>query len=147
MKMKHVPTDFKPGMQGLNKILGNLESDIMDIIWRVECEVCVRDVFEELASRREIAYTTVMTIMGRLTDKNLLKKRKEGNTSYFVPAMTREEFAENVVVNVVDSLLEDFADATMAHFIARVGNKDRETIAKLEKLLADFQDGEDDEAK
>ncbi len=141
--MKHVPTDFKPGMQGLNKVLGNLESDIMEVIWRKDCEVCVRDVFEELASRREIAYTTVMTIMGRLADKKLLKKRKQGNTSYFVSAMTREEFDENVVVNVVDSLLEDFADVTMAHFISRVGKKDREAITKLEKLLNDYQEGED----
>ncbi|MDW7650903.1 MAG: BlaI/MecI/CopY family transcriptional regulator [Bacillota bacterium] len=139
--MKNVPNDFKPGMQGLNKVLGNLESDIMDIIWQKDCEVCVRDVFEELVSRREIAYTTVMTIMGRLSEKKILNKRKEGNTSYFLPVMTRDEFTRNVVGNVVDSLLEDFAEATLSHFISRVRRDDRETIEKLEKLLAANKDG------
>jgi predicted transcriptional regulator len=139
-----VPIDFKPGMQGLNKVLGNLESDIMDIVWQKDCEVCVRDVFEELASRREIAYTTVMTIMGRLSDKKILNKRKEGNTSYFLPVQTRDEFTQGVVGNVVDSLLEDFAEATLSHFISRVSRNDRDTIEKLEKLLAAQKDGEVD---
>lgn len=144
--MKRLPVDFKPGMQGLNKVLGNLESDVMDIIWRKDCEVCVRDVYEELASRREIAYTTVMTIMGRLAEKKILYKRKESNTSFFVPVMTRVEFTNNVVGNVVDSLLEDFAEATLSHFLSRVRRDDRETIEKLEKLLAEHKDGEDDES-
>lgn len=118
----------------------------MDIIWRKDCEVCVRDVYEELASRREIAYTTVMTIMGRLAEKKILYKRKESNTSFFVPVMTRVEFTNNVVGNVVDSLLEDFAEATLSHFLSRVRRDDRETIEKLEKLLAEHKDGEDDES-
>ncbi|EEG78193.1 BlaI/MecI/CopY family transcriptional regulator [Dethiobacter alkaliphilus] len=142
--MKKLPVDFKPGMQGLNKILGNLESEIMDIIWRKDCEVCVRDVFEDLAARRKIAYTTVMTIMGRLSDKKILEKRKQGNTSFFIPAMSRDEFTQGVVGNVLDSLLEDFADATLAHFMTRVKSDDRETIEKLEKLLAAHKDGDAD---
>jgi predicted transcriptional regulator len=138
---KRIPIDFHPGQQGLNKVLGNLESDIMEEIWRKDCEVCVRDIYEEIASRRKIAYTTVMTIMGRLADKKILSKRKEGNTSFFVPVMTRAEFTENFVVNVVDSLLEDFAEATLAHLISRVRSDDKKTIEKLEKLLADKKEG------
>ncbi len=141
---KRFPTDFRPGMQGLTKMFGHLESEIMEIIWHKDCEVCVRDVYEELAARREIAYTTVMTIMGRLADKKILTKRKAGNTSYYLPVMSRHEFTETVVGNVVDSLLEDFADATLAHFISRVDEKDRATIEKLEKMLAATKrDGED----
>lgn len=145
--MKRLTIDYKPGMHGLNKVLGSLESDVMDIIWRKDCEVCVRDIFEDLASRREIAYTTVMTIMGRLSDKKILNKRKEGNVSFFVPAMTRDEFTQNVVGNVVDSLLEDFADVTLSHFLTRVKRDDRETIEKLEQLLAAYKEGEADDAK
>ncbi|MBS4021184.1 MAG: BlaI/MecI/CopY family transcriptional regulator [Dethiobacter sp.] len=130
------PVDFRPGMHGLSKMLGHLESEIMEIIWQKGEEVCVRDVYAELALRREIAYTTVMTIMGRLADKKLLTKRKSSNTSFFEPAMSRREFTEKVVCNVVDSLLEDFADATLAHFVNRVQDKDRDTIEKLEKMLA-----------
>ena len=140
--MRRLPGDFKPDMQGLGKVLGSLESEVMEIIWRKDCEVCVRDVYEYLAGKREIAYTTVMTIMGRLADKKILRKRKEGKTDFYTPALSRDEFTSQVVGNVVDSLLEDFADVTLAHFLSRVKEKDRETINRLEKMLADQKDGE-----
>lgn len=145
--MKKVLSDFKPKEQGLNKVLGNLESEIMEIIWRKGSEVCVRDVLEELASRRKIAYTTVMTIMIRLSEKKILEKRKEGNTFFFIPAMSKELFTRNVVGNVVDSLLEDFADATMSHFLSRVKKGDRKTIEKLENLIASYEAGEVDDSQ
>ncbi len=145
--MRKILSDFKLKEQGLNKVLGNLESEIMDVIWSMESEVNVRDVYEELASRRSIAYTTVMTIMVRLAEKNILSKRKDGNTMYFTPAFTRDEFTNNVVGDVLDSLMEDFAEATMAHFLARVNKKDKKTIERLEKLLATQGEGEADDRK
>lgn len=131
---------LQPGRQGLGKVLGALENEIMEIIWGKDGEVCVREVHEVLAGRREIAYTTVMTIMGRLTDKKLLHKRKAGNAFYFLPSVTREEFTEKVVGSVLDALLEDFAEATMAHLAGRVSARDRETIDRLEKQLAEAKD-------
>ncbi len=40
--------------------IGSLEADILAIIWEFD-RVTVRDVFETLRERRQIAYTTVMT--------------------------------------------------------------------------------------
>lgn len=131
----------------MGKVLGTLENEIMEIIWRKGCEVSVRDVHEVLVARREVAYTTVMTIMGRLADKKLLHKRKEGKAFYFLPSLTREGFTEKVVGSVVDSLLEDFADATLAHLVNRVSARDQETLARLEKMLAVLKNGEGHEVK
>jgi predicted transcriptional regulator len=135
-----LPVGFQPGRPGLGKVLGTLENEIMEIIWGKGGEVCVREVYEVLAGRREIAYTTVMTIMGRLSDKKLLHKRKAGNAFYFQPSVSREEFTEKVVGSVLDALLEDFAEATLAHLASRVSAQDREKITRLEKLLAEAKD-------
>jgi len=129
------PVGFRPEMRGLGKVLGKLESEIMDIIWRKGCPVNVRDVHAEIEARRKIAYTTVMTVMGRLAAKNLLQKWSEGNTSYFLPVISQEEFTRGVVGKVMDSLLDDFADATLSHFMQRVQKDDREIIRKLEEIL------------
>jgi len=133
---KNLPSTYRPGKMGLEKVLGSLESEVMEIIWRKREELCVRDVLELLSARRDIAYTTVMTIMGRLAQKKLLSKRKEGNTFYFKPFLTREEFAGQVVSGVVDDLLADFSEETLAHFLHRVREQDLETLQKLEKMLA-----------
>lgn len=133
--IKKIYSGYRPGKPGLEKVLGSLESKVMEVIWSKGAEVSVRDVYETLALRREIAYTTVMTIMGRLAEKKLLKKRKEGNAFLFTPAVEKDEFTTQMVDNVVDDLLADFSDAALASFINRVGKKDRESIEKLEKML------------
>lgn len=136
--------DYHPGRSGLKKVLGSLESEIMEVVWRKGEEVCVRDVLDEIATRREIAYTTVMTIMGRLAEKKLLDKRKQGQAFYFRPAMTREEFTGRVVGGVLDDLLADFGETAVAHFIDRVRHRDRDTIEKLEQILSELKEQDSD---
>ncbi len=133
--IKKIFSGYRPGKPGLEKVLGSLESEVMEVIWFKEAEVSVRDVYETLALKREIAYTTVMTIMGRLAEKKLLKKRKEGNAFLFMPAISKGEFTAQMIDNIVDDLLSDFSDAALASFISRVGEKDRKSIEKLEKML------------
>ena len=49
----------------LAEVLGPLEAEVMDVAWDLG-EVTVRDVHEALNESRAVAYTTVMTTMGRL---------------------------------------------------------------------------------
>ena len=65
--------------KGVAKLLGELELEIMCIAWAHQT-VTVRDVLDVLASTRPLAYTTIMTIMGRLVDKGLLATEKQGKT-------------------------------------------------------------------
>jgi predicted transcriptional regulator len=133
--------DYKTKEKGLSKVLGPLENDVMNIIWGQENEVTVREVFDLLVLQKEMAYTTVMTIMVRLAEKNILEKRKEGKTMYFKPKVSKEAFTGEVVGSVVDSLLEDFAEVAMARFVSSVKKGDKETILKLEALLKEQKEG------
>ncbi len=135
---------YRPGKPGLEKVLGSLESEVMEVIWQKDCEVCVRDVLNALAPRRELAYTTVMTIMSRLAAKNLLAKRKVGNAFYFKPALTRDEFTGLVVGGMIDDLLTDFSEAALSHFVRRLGEKDRAVLEKLEQALEETKERDDD---
>lgn len=112
--IKKIFSGYRPGKPGLEKVLGSLESEVMEVIWFKEAEVSVRDVYETLTLKRKIAYTTVMTIMGRLAEKKLLKKRKEGNAFLFIPAISKDEFTAQMIDNIVDDLLSDFSDAALA---------------------------------
>src|SRR5215212_11643846 len=99
---------FDPSKKGLRKILGDLEADVMEAIWACG-RATVHDVHERLAAAdREVAYTTVMTVMSRLADKGLLKKRKEGAAYMYIPAASKEEFTRRTVGMVVSELLDEF---------------------------------------
>jgi predicted transcriptional regulator len=134
MWLKKFVAEFKPQKVGLRKILGDLEADIMEIIWQKD-KTTVRKVYETLLLEREIAYTTVMTIMGRLADKNLLSKEAIGNAYHYTPTISRNEFAQNVVTEVLDGLFEDFAEPAISHFVDRLSRENNDKISELEALI------------
>ena len=131
---KKVISDFKPHKIGLRKVLGDLEADIMEVTWKQE-RVTVRDVYENLRLEREIAYTTVMTVMGRLADKNILKKEVNGGAYVYTPAICHEEFCQQMVNEVLDGLFEEFAEPALSHLVDRLSREDDNKISKLEALI------------
>lgn len=69
----------------------------MDEVWSSDYAVTVRDVFDELASRREIAYTTVMSTMDNLHRKGWLARERSGKAYSYWATMTREERSANLM--------------------------------------------------
>src|SRR5947209_118013 len=61
-------------------VLGPLEAELMDLVWKAERPVAVRELHEKLNHGRqpELAYTTVMTVMARLAEKGVLRRHREG---------------------------------------------------------------------
>lgn len=127
-------SDFKPHKMGFKKVLGDLEADIMKIVWSSD-EVTVRDVYEKLRPEKKLAYTTVMTIMKRLAEKKLLDKNSQGSAFIYTATISENEFATQVVTEVLDGLLEDFADPALSHIVERLSAKDTRKLNRLEQLI------------
>jgi predicted transcriptional regulator len=125
---------FDPRKKGLRKILGDLEADVMEVIW-ARGRATVHDVHERLAADRELAYTTVMTVMSRLADKGLLEKWKDGAAYVYVPAASKEEFTRRTVGTVLSELLDDFTAPAMSQFVDFMGEQDDAAIEALAKAI------------
>ncbi|MFN2587149.1 MAG: BlaI/MecI/CopY family transcriptional regulator [Actinomycetota bacterium] len=118
----------------LADVLGPLESEIMDVVWNAG-EVTVRDVNRALNEVRPIAYTTVMTTLGRLTDKGLLRRVEDQPAHRYSALVSRDEYASSTVKSVVDWLVHHFPDPAVAYFVDKVGNEDEEVIARLREAI------------
>lgn len=129
-------SEFKPHKIGLKKVLGDLEAEVMKIVWQ-SGEVTVRDVYEKLRLEKKLAYTTVMTIMTRLAEKKLLKREPRGSAFVYTSTITENEFANQVVIEVLDGLLEDFADPAISHIVETFSSRDTEKLNMLEQLIKD----------
>jgi predicted transcriptional regulator len=126
---------FDPRKKGLRKILGDLETDVMEAIWE-RGRATVHDVHERLAAAdRELAYTTVMTVMSRLADKGLLEKRKDGAAYVYMPAASKEEFTGRTFGTVLSELLDDFTAPAMSQFVEHMGEQDEAAIEALAKAI------------
>lgn len=108
---------FRPDRPGIRKVLGDLEADIMEIIWGypVGAGIAVREVFEKLYKSRSIAYTTVMTTMNRLAKKHLLRAEKGDQTYIYYANFTHDEFVLQFVGRILEDLLVSFAGPTLAN--------------------------------
>ena len=118
----------------LAEVLGPLEGDVMEVAWE-EGEVTVRDVHEALNRTRPVAYTTVMTTMGRLADKGLLRRVEDRKAHRFTPLLSREQYADSTVKSVVDWLLTQFRDPAVAYFLDRVQKEDERVIQALRQAI------------
>jgi predicted transcriptional regulator len=131
---------FRPDREGICKVLGDLEADVMDYIWEnydstsasTSKGISVREVYEHFRLERSIAYTTVMTTMARLARKNLLTVRRLESTYMYSPKFSKAEFIDNFVARILENLLVSFADTTEIH-LQRLGSA-TETNAKIEYL-------------
>lgn len=121
--------------------LGDLERHVMDRLWAAGHPCSVRAVHSELAASREIAYTTVMTVLDRLSRKQLVSRTREGRAYLYSPVHSRAELTAEMMH---DALSVDGLDRTAAlvHFADRVTP---EEAAALQAALARVQ-AQDEEA-
>jgi predicted transcriptional regulator len=115
-------------------VLGPLEAEVMDIVWDRR-EATVRDVHRMLSDKRSIAYTTVMTTMGRLTEKGILRRVEDQPAHHYFPLVSREQYANSTVKSVVDWLVNHFRDPAVAYFIDKVEEEDQAVIDSLREAI------------
>jgi predicted transcriptional regulator len=113
-------------------VLGPLEAEVMEIMWDVGAALSVREVLVRLnANRREdLAYTTAMTVLSRLAEKEILKRRRDGRGFVYEAAVS--DPAEIAVRGV----MRDFGDSALAHFVDEA-RADPDTLRRLRGLLSD----------
>lgn len=104
-------------MKKRTRVLGLQELQIMKVVWE-RGRVTVRDVYEVLRARRQVAYTTVMTTMTILDQKGFLK-RTAGEDRAFVyePARSRDTVMRAMVKEFLDRVFGGSVNPLMLHLI------------------------------
>ncbi len=88
--------------------LTDLELEVMHVVWELE-RGTVRQVHEVLGERRKIAYTTVMTMMNILEEKEYLKRSKQGRAYVYEPVRAKDEVLSSMVDDFVSRVFDGSA--------------------------------------
>jgi predicted transcriptional regulator len=136
---------FHPDRPGIRKVLGDLEAEIMELVWARPTGqgTTVRDVFEVLYERRRIAYTTVMNTMTRLAKKHLLRVEKVEQAYVYYPALSQDEFVSRFVGRILENLLVSFSGVTLQRLKALA---DPQATARAQALLDEIARRRSDES-
>ena len=128
---------FRPNRPGIRKVLGDLEAEIMELVWQRpgDQRTTVREIFEVLYERRRVAYTTVMNTMVRLAKKRLLRVEKQDKAYVYLPNYTEQEFISQFVDRILKDLIFSFSGATMESLRAL---PDSEDVRMMRRRLDDL---------
>lgn len=120
---------------GLNWPPGSLELRVLRVAWQ-HGRVTVRSITAHLAAEHPVAYTTVMTVMSRLTEKGLLRRERVGKTYYYAPALSPDAIAAKVSQQLLHSLIAEFGDLAIAQFSAELDRVDPDRLHRLRQAAA-----------
>ena len=133
-KRRHDHGSKTEARSGLTQIMGDLEAEILECVWDLG-SASVKDVHECLLLRREIAYTTVMTVMSRLAAKGVLVSRPVGRAYVYEAAAGREEFCAGIARDFFSGVLVDADRAVLVQFVESVTEHDMEQLDVLAQII------------
>lgn len=97
----------------------------------------VRQVHEALSARRDLAYTTVMTVLQRLAKKDLVVQHRDDRAHRYAPVHGRDELVAGLMVDALAQASNSGArGAALVHFVERVGPDEADA---LRRALADLE--------
>jgi BlaI family transcriptional regulator, penicillinase repressor len=108
------------------------ELEIMKIVWNRK-NATVRDVYEALREQRQIAYTTVMTMMKILEKKKFLKKTQQDRAFVYQPVRPKEQVIRSMVRDFVTRVFDGSAEPLLMHLVKdrHLSEKDVREITRL----------------
>lgn len=93
----------------------------MDRLWQAVEPLTVRDVHQALAADREIAYTTVMTVLDRLAKKGLVRQLRDGRAFRYQAEQGRDALVAGLMVEALgEATGSDDRQAALVRFIGQV---------------------------
>ena len=117
------------------KLLTEVELELMNIIWHLG-EASVNDVIAELPADRDLAYTSVSTILRILEQKKVLGARKEGRGHIYFPTLLKEKYESTSLHHLVENVF----DGTPASLVKRLLDSENISPDELKSIKKLFNE-------
>lgn len=117
-----------------DKLLTEVELELMSILWKLG-EGSVAEVIAQLPKQRELAYTSVSTILRILEQKGVLKNRREGRGHVYIPLLAKTDYEAKTVRHVVAKVFDGTPVALVRQLLA-VGDLGPAELDELKRLIA-----------
>ncbi|MGA2973371.1 MAG: BlaI/MecI/CopY family transcriptional regulator [Candidatus Bathyarchaeia archaeon] len=95
--------------------LGDLQADVLGAIQKLG-KASAREVMEEIGAQRQVAYTTVSTVLDRLHKKGLVKRSKvigRGGGRYVYSYAAPADMRANLVQRALNQLISAFGPSVV----------------------------------
>jgi predicted transcriptional regulator len=127
-----------PGYRPRQLSLGPLEREVLNIVWDLGC-VTVKEVHQQILAdpNRELAYTSVTTVLKRLTGKGWLSCQKDNKVHLWTALVSREEAK---VIQAYEQLHQFLAVGNPDLVAAFADQMDQTSLEKLDAIAQRLRD-------
>ena len=115
------------------KLPTELELEILKVLWQLG-SASVRQVRDALVPFRELAYTSVMTMLTIMARKGYVKRKKEGRSYVYQAKYHEHKASSNMLRDVIDRLFGGSPAAVMQHLIETSDLDDAE-LKQIRQLI------------
>lgn len=112
---------------------GDLQLRILQMLWELT-EASVGTLHERLKPERDLAYTTVATMLRKMEARGLVSHREEGRTFLYRAAVAAEQVGRSMTDHLVERLFEGSLAGTVNHLL-QTREVSRAELEELEKLI------------
>ena len=117
-----------------------LELEILKILWR-EGPLPGRQIRDSLAGSRDLAYTSVMTVLKIMTEKRYVRRKKVDGSFVYSARVREETVSRRMLDDVVDRVFDGSAAAVMLNLL-ETSDLDEVELRKLRRILRQKSEGE-----
>ncbi len=117
--------------------LSELEQKVMNIVWDFQ-NCSVRDVLEKINQTKQLAYTTIATILQRLHEKGLVTRKGDGVVFLYSPKLSKETYSKNLAQSFISKFFNSFGDVGLASFAQSIDKLPKKKKEYLLELLEEY---------
>jgi predicted transcriptional regulator len=119
--------------------LTDLQLAIMRILWD-RTEATVLDVQTRLRPERDLAQTTIATLLSRLEKHRVIQHRLEGRQFVYRPLVTEQEVRRSMVSELTTLLFDGSSEALMSHLL-RSRDMNPGDLDRVKRMIAEAENG------
>ena len=127
--------------------LGETEMEVLHHVWDLG-EATVADVRERILEDRDVAYTTIMTVLKKLADKGYLTYHKEGRSYVYAPAQQPNEVQHSLLRRLMEKVFHGSPSALVQTLVQQedLSDAERREIKNIIDALEASEQSDDDDA-
>lgn len=107
--------------------LGSLESEVLEVLWKSDDPLTPSEVLDRLHT--DLAYTTVMTVLGRLWQKGLADRTKTGRAFAYSAVVSEADFSADRMRKALNASSDRVA--TMSHFVDGLDSSQQDELRRM----------------
>jgi predicted transcriptional regulator len=108
------------------------ETEVMNVVWE-KSPTTIRDIYDVIKIKRDVAYTTVATTVKILEDKQFLISEKNGKAHNFLPTVNKKEYSRFAAKNLINKLFGGMTSGLVMNLLSdgELSDGEREAIKKM----------------